>query len=101
MNRLKELEQADACTLRKHAYSNILRILPPKNKKNFQKKNSGSIHISAQNIDYGYLLEPPRRDGSNVYPQSIFLSGNKKINVYPFKPQFYCIKMGFKGVKTI
>ena len=24
--------------------------------------------ISAQNIDYGYLLEPPRRGGSNEYP---------------------------------
>ena len=28
--------------------------------------------ISAQNIDYGYPLEPPRRGGSNEYPQSIF-----------------------------
>ena len=23
-------------------------------------KNSGSVHISAQNIDCGYLLEPPQ-----------------------------------------
>ena len=30
-----------------------------------------------------------------------FLSGNKKNNVYPCKPQFYCIKVGFKGVKII
>ena len=28
--------------------------------------------ISAQNIDCGYSLEPPRRDGSNGYPQSMF-----------------------------
>ena len=28
--------------------------------------------ISAQNIDCGYSLEPPRRGGSNEYPQSIF-----------------------------
>ena len=28
--------------------------------------------ISAQNIDCGYLLEPPRRGGSNEYPQSMF-----------------------------
>ena len=28
--------------------------------------------ISAQNIDSGYLLEPPRRGGSNEYPQSMF-----------------------------
>ena len=57
--------------LRKHAYSNILRILPPKNE-NFQIKNSGSFPISAQNIDCGYLLEPPLRGGSNEYPQSMF-----------------------------
>ena len=46
-------------TLRKHAYSNILKLLPPKNKKN-QIKNSDIFHISAQNIDCGYSLEPPR-----------------------------------------
>ena len=45
-------------TLRKHAYSNILRILPPKTE-NFQMKNSGSFHISAQKKDCGYSLEPP------------------------------------------
>ena len=28
--------------------------------------------ISAQNIDCGYSLEPPRRGGSNKYPQSMF-----------------------------
>ena len=46
-------------SLRKHAYSNILKILPPKNE-NFQIKNSDIFHISAQNIDCGYSLEPPR-----------------------------------------
>ena len=51
-------------TLRKHAYSNILKIVPPKNE-NFQMKNSDIFHISAQNIDCGYSLEPPRRGGSN------------------------------------
>ena len=30
-------------------------------------------------------------------PQSMFLSRNKKNNVYPCKPQFYYIKVGFKG----
>ena len=64
-------------------------------------KNSGSFHISAQNIDCGFLLEPPWWGGSNKYPQSMFSSRNKKINVYICKPQFYCIKVGFKGVKTI
>ena len=28
--------------------------------------------ISAQNIDCWYSLEPPRRGGSNEYPQSMF-----------------------------
>ena len=46
----------DPVTLRKHAYSNILKILPPKNE-NFQIKNSDIFNISAQNIDLGYSLE--------------------------------------------
>ena len=29
----------------------------------------------------------------------MFLSRNKKNNVNPCKPQFYCIKVGFKGSK--
>ena len=28
--------------------------------------------ISVKNIDCGYSLEPPRRGGSNEYPQSMF-----------------------------
>ena len=38
----------------------------------FSDKNSDIFHISAQNIDCGYSLEPPRRGGSNEYPQSVF-----------------------------
>ena len=41
-------------------------------RENFQIKNSDIFHISAQNIDCGYSLEPPRRGGSNEYPQSMF-----------------------------
>ena len=74
-------------TLRKHAYSNTLKILPPK-MINFQIRYSDIFHIS-------------RRGGSNEYPQSMFLSRNNKNNVYPCKPQFYYIKVGFKGVKII
>ena len=86
--------------IRKHAYSNIQKISPPKTK-TIQTKNSDIFHSSAQNIDCGYSLEPPRRGGSNEYPQSMFPSKNKKNNVYPCKPQFYYIKVGFKGVKII
>ena len=48
------------------------------------------FHIFAQTIDCGY---------SN--PQSMFLSRNKKNNVYPCKPQFYHIKVGSKEVNII
>ena len=67
----------------------------------FHIKSSDIFNVSAQNLDCGYSVEPPRRDGSNEYPQSMFLSRNNKNNVYPWKPQFYCIKVGFKGVKII
>ena len=60
-------------------------------------KKSGSFHFSAQDLDCGYLLEPPRRGSSNEYPHSMFSSRNKKINLYPSKPQFYCVYVGFKG----
>ena len=67
----------------------------------FQIKKSDIFHISAQNVYCGYSLEPPRRGGSNEYPQSMFLSRYNKNNVYPCKPQFYYMKVGFKGVKII
>ena len=56
---------------KKHAYSKILKISQPK-KETFQIKNADIFHISAQKIDCGYSLEPPRRGGSNEYPQSMF-----------------------------
>ena len=34
----------------------------------FSDEISDIFQIYAQNIDYGYLLEPPRRGGSNEYP---------------------------------
>ena len=75
-----------ACSLRKHAYSNILKISPPKTE-NFQMKKTLMFFIFLlKNRDCGYLLEPPPREhglwvlvrtasgGSNKYPQSMFLS---------------------------
>ena len=41
------------------------------------------------------------RTVSNENPQSMFLSRNMKNSVYPCKPQFYYIKVGFKRVKII
>ena len=62
------------------------KISPPKNG-NFQIKNSDIFHIYTQNIDGGYVLEPPRQGGSNTYPQSKFLSRNKKMYT-PVNPSF-------------
>ena len=59
-----------------------------KKNENFQIKNSNIFHISAQNIDCGYPLEPPRRGGSNEYPQSLLFSKIRKIMytlVLPYK----------------
>ena len=82
-------------TLQKHAYSNILKILPPKNE-NFPIKNFDISHISAQNIDCGYSLEAILTSTHNLC-----LSRNKKNNVYPCKPQFYYIKVGLRDQNYI
>ena len=42
------------------------------------EKNYGSFHISALNIDCGYWLEPPRRGGSNEFPQSMLFEQKYK-----------------------
>ena len=77
-------------------------MLPPNIDRKFSDKNSEIFHISAQNIDCGYSLEPPCRGGSDEYPQSMFLSRNKKNNVYPVNHIFFFrLKVGFKGVDII
>ena len=50
----------------------------------FSDKNSDIFHISDQNIDCGYSLEPPRRGGSNEYPQFMVLAEIRKIIYTPF-----------------
>ena len=67
-----------------------IEIYTPQKTENFQIKNSDIFHISAENIDYGYSLEPPRRGGSNEYPQSMFLSRNKKNK---FTPVLYSLNI--------
>ena len=63
------------------------KISPPKTD-SFQVKILILLLISAQNIDCGYSLEPARRGGSNEYPQTMFLSKNKKIMYIPVNPSF-------------
>ena len=61
---------------------------------NFQWKIFDIFLIFAQNIDCGYTLEPPRRGGSNEYPQSMFWSKNKKNRYTPEYPSFAIYKSG-------
>ena len=60
-----------AFSLRKHSYSNTLKFSPPKTEY-FQIKILIYFHVSAQNIDCGYSLEPPHRGGSNEYHNLCF-----------------------------
>ena len=73
---------------------------PPKTE-SFQIKNLTFFHVSTQNIDCGYPLEPPRRGGSNEYTQSMFLSRNKKNNVYLLNPSFTIQKWDLRGQNYI
>ena len=63
---------------------------PPKNWKFSDEKLSYYLYFCSK-----HRLWAP----VNEYPQSMFLSRYKKNNVYPCKPQFYYIKVGFKGLK--
>ena len=87
LGRFSAASASSAKVLRKHAYSNISSSLPRKNE-NFQTKNSGSFHISAQNIDCGYLLEPFLRGGSNEYSQAMFWTEIWKLMYTPVNPSF-------------
>ena len=54
----------------------------------FREKKSDIFRISAQNIDCGYSLEPPRRGDSNKYPQSMFWAEIRRIMYTPVNPSF-------------
>ena len=60
---------------------------------NFKLKNFDIFLNFAENIDCEYTLEPPRRGGSNEYPQSMFWSKNKK-NSKPLQTPVLLYKSG-------
>ena len=66
-------------------YTEIFKVV--KNLK-FHEKCFNIFLIFDQNIDCGCTLEPPRRGGSNEYPQSMFWSKNKKNRYTPAYPSF-------------
>ena len=51
--------------------------------------------ISDQNIDCGYSLEPPRRGGSNEYPQSMFWAEIWKISEFFYLKTFQFLEVKF------
>ena len=78
------MDEGTGCfALRKHAYSNILKLLQTKNGKFSDKKKSDIFHISAQKHRLWVLV---RTTSPRI----------RKNNVYPCKPQFYCIKWGLR-----
>ena len=81
--------------LRKHAYSNTLKILPSKNG-NFSDKKFRYFSYFCSKHRLLVLVEAVLTS-TQIY----VLSRNNKNNVYPCKPMFYYIKVGFKGVKII
>ena len=76
-------------TLRKRAHAMYRDFFSvAKKKENLIRNNLDIFLIFAQNINRGYTLKPPRRDGSNEYPQSMFWSKNKKNRYTPAYPSF-------------
>ena len=74
-------------TLRNHAHAIYRKFFGCKKEK-FNEIIFDIFLIFAQNIDCGYSLESPRRGGSNEYPQSMFLSKNKKNGYTLAYPRF-------------
>ena len=56
--------------------------------KKWKFSNNFSYFCLKHRLWVRYSLEPPRRGGSNEYPQSMCLSRNKKIMYTPVNPSF-------------
>ena len=89
-----------ASTLRKHTYSNILKISSPKMEKNSDKKFWYFSYFCSKHRLWVLVRTALARRFLRV-PIIYVLSRNKKNNVTPCKLQFYYIKVVFKGVKII
>ena len=83
-------------TLRRHAHTINSNFFSSKIE-NFQQENFDIFLIFAQNIDCEYTIEPPRRGSSSEYPQSMFMSKNKKNGYIPTYTSFTTCKWGISG----
>ena len=63
-----------------------------------RKKLIFFLFLLKLNIDCGYTLELPQQGGSKEYPQSMFWRKKKNKKNWYCIPQFYNIKVGYKGV---
>ena len=77
----------------------ICRRFHPQKLKQNSDKNPDIFHISVQNIDCGYSLEPPRRGGSTSTHNLCFRANIIKIMYTPLNPSFTVIKWGLRGSK--
>ena len=73
-------------------FSNVVKV------EKFSVQNFDIFLIFTQNIDCGYTVEPPRRGGSNEYPQSIFWIINKKNMYTHVNPSFFFFFQNKSGV---
>ena len=84
--------------LRKHAYSNMLKIAPPIIWKFSDEKFWYFSYFCSKHWLWVQRTASTRRFYRMPTICVSFLA-NKKNNVYLYKPQFYYIKVGFNGVK--
>ena len=77
---------------------NVQKICSEAKIENFIGKKKDIFNIFNQNIDCGYMLEPPCRGGSNKYPLSM-LRKNKKKKCIPLQTSVVLLlyKSGVQG----
>ena len=65
-------------------------------------RNRANFSLSARSLFKGKFYPNRRNRNQERYFLFVFLSKKRvtyvTVNAYPCKPQFYCIKVGFKGV---
>ena len=82
------ITKTSPCKIKRFIFSSV-------KTENFIRKKNNVFDIFAQNINCGYMLDPPCRSDSNEYQQSMLRIKNKKniYNSYNFYTEIY---MSFK-----
>ena len=98
-NATNEITDAQTKNITKTCLFKYTKNFTTKKWKFSDKKKSDIFHISAQNIDCYYSLEPPRRCGSNKFPQYMFWAEIRKIMYTSVNPSFTIWKLDLRGSK--